>query len=244
MQEMQSSSRHSRITYKTEIMTYYVYAHYKKGEVNIPFYVGKGIGRRAFEKCKRSKHWNNVIKKYGYDIRILHDNLSESDAFWIECKLIGMFGRSDKGLGPLVNHTDGGEGASGAIRLPEDNKRKSEKMKGRKYDENRRKNVSEGMKGNTNGSGVRNEEAKKNMSIAQSGERNPWYGKHWSEEERKERSENSPKKKAYEIEKDGIVEIVTGMNKFCKEHDLVVRSMHRACTNGYRHRGYSIKRLP
>jgi hypothetical protein len=225
-------------------MTYYVYAHYKKGEENIPFYVGKGIDRRAFEKCKRSKHWKAVVKKYGYDIRILHEGLSETDAFWIECKLIGMFGRADKGLGPLVNHTGGGEGASGAIRKPEDNKRKSEKMKGRKYDEERRKNIAKGKIGNNYNLGKkRDEKTKKFLSERQLAEKNCNYGKIFTEEEKLRWSNDSPKKKTYEIEKDGVVEIVTGMNKFCKDHDLIVRSMHRACTNGYRHRGYSIKRL-
>jgi len=224
-------------------MTYYVYAHYKKGEENIPFYIGKGIDRRAFEKCKRSKHWKAVVKKYGYDIRILHEGLSETDAFWIECKLIGMFGRADKGLGPLVNHTDGGDGSSGAIRSEKSKKQTSEKMKGRTYDNTRKKNMAEGMKGNKNASGPMDKVRKIKISEAQMGEKNHRYGKHWSDEERESRSENSPKKKTYEIEKGGVVEIVTGMNKFCKDHDLVVRSMHRACTNGYRHRGYSIKRL-
>ena len=225
-------------------MNHYVYAHYKKGEANIPFYIGKGIGKRAREKFRRSKHWKAVVKKYGYDIRILYENLSEEDAFWIETKLIGMFGRSDKGLGPLVNHTDGGDGSSGAVRSEKSKKQTSEKMKGRKYAEERRKNIAKGKMGNNYNKGnPLSEERKKKISISEMGERNHRYGKSWSEHECKERSINSPKKKTYEIEKDGIVEIVSGMNKFCKDHDLVARSMHRACTNGYRHRGYSIKRL-
>ena len=166
-------------------MTYYVYAHYKKGEANIPFYIGKGRKRRAWQTNKRSEFWHNVVKKYGCDVRILHDNLSESDAFWIECKLIGMFGRSDLGKGPLVNHTDGGDGASGAIRSEKSKKQTSEKMKGRTYDETRRKSVSEGMGGNKNNLGNKREEkTKKILSERQFGEKNCNYGKVFTDEEK------------------------------------------------------------
>jgi hypothetical protein len=225
-------------------MTYYVYAHYKKGEENIPFYVGKGRKRRAWQTNKRSEFWHNVVKKYGCDVRILYDDLSESDAFWIECKLIEMFGRADKGLGPLVNHTDGGEGASGNIQSKELKKQKSKKMKGRVYDEERRNNIAKGKIGNNYNKGkALSEDRKRKISKAQLGEKNHRYGISWSEEEKIMRSKTSPLQKRYEIEKDGIVEIIIGLNSFCKKHNLVQRSMHRACTNGYRHRGYSIKRL-
>jgi hypothetical protein len=90
---------------------YYVYGHYKTGEPNIPFYIGKGYGRRAYDK-NHTRHWHNVVNKHGYEIRFLAEGLSETDAFWLEKQLIGMFGRADLGRGPLVNMTDGGEGAS------------------------------------------------------------------------------------------------------------------------------------
>jgi hypothetical protein len=43
-----------------------------------------------------------------------------------------MFGRADLGKGPLVNMTDGGDGSSGYVSLPEKNKVHSEFMKGNK----------------------------------------------------------------------------------------------------------------
>jgi hypothetical protein len=47
------------------------------------------------------------------------EKLSEQDAFWLENVCIVGWGRKDKGEGPLVNMSDGGEGSSGAIRSDE-----------------------------------------------------------------------------------------------------------------------------
>lgn len=94
---------------------FYVYAHYKNGEQDIPFYIGKGHSSRAFLSFARNKWWNNIANKYGYHVKILANNLFESEAFWLETQLIGMFGRSDIGKGPLVNMTNGGEGPKGRI---------------------------------------------------------------------------------------------------------------------------------
>ena len=41
---------------------YYVYAHKKKQDGEI-FYIGKGVGRRAYKKTGRSTYWNNIVKK-------------------------------------------------------------------------------------------------------------------------------------------------------------------------------------
>jgi hypothetical protein len=94
---------------------YYVYAHRKAttGEV---FYVGKGYGNRAGSKRYRNQHWQNVVKKHGFTVEILESGLQEWAAFEIEIAFIALFGRMDLGNGKLVNQSDGGEGASGAIR--------------------------------------------------------------------------------------------------------------------------------
>jgi hypothetical protein len=222
-------------------MTYYVYAHYKKGEVDIPFYVGKGRKRRAWQTNKRSEFWHNVVKKYGCDIRILYDDLSESDAFWIECKLIGMFGRADKGLGPLVNHTDGGDGASGNIQSPELKKQKSEKMKGRKYDENRRKNVSEGMKGNANGSGERSAEAKRNMSLSQMGNKKR-LGIPQTEYNIRRSKEAHSKTWNVTLPNGENIKVFCLLD-FCKDHDIGYRSMRRTNETKKPFKGYLAEQL-
>jgi hypothetical protein len=52
------------------------------------------------------------------------------DAFEAERFLISYYGRKDLGLGCLRNHTDGGDGASGAVRSLITKKKLSEALKG------------------------------------------------------------------------------------------------------------------
>ena len=110
-------SRRWDFSFRDDMNKFYVYAHYKTGEKDIPFYIGKGFGERAYKKSgkDRNKWWHNIVNKHGREVRLLAENLSENDAFWLETHLIGMFGRADLGNGPLVNLTNGGEGNSGRI---------------------------------------------------------------------------------------------------------------------------------
>jgi|688.fasta_scaffold84249_8 hypothetical protein len=93
---------------------FYIYLHIRKSD-NVIFYVGKGHGKRAWSKDNRNEHWCNTVKLHGYDITILAKNLSEKEAFELEKKFILFYGRQDKGLGTLVNWSDGGEGNSGLV---------------------------------------------------------------------------------------------------------------------------------
>lgn len=84
-------------------MQYYVYGHYTlDGRL---FYVGKGTGRRAWERSARNPHWNNVVNKHGLEVRILFDSLTEEDAFIKEKELIEQVG-----LDKLTNIVEGGRG--------------------------------------------------------------------------------------------------------------------------------------
>ena len=88
-------------------MDFYVYIHKKKttGEV---FYVGKGRKFRAYQRHSRSRFWHSVVNHHGFDVEIVLRDVSESEAYLKEIELIALYGRRDKGLGPLVNLTDGG----------------------------------------------------------------------------------------------------------------------------------------
>jgi hypothetical protein len=93
---------------------FYIYLHIRKTD-NIIFYVGKGIGDRAWDHYGRNKHWTNTVKTHGYEVKILAENLSEDRAFSLEKTLIEFYGRKDLKKGHLVNWTDGGEGTSGRV---------------------------------------------------------------------------------------------------------------------------------
>lgn len=106
-------------------MKFYIYAHYRNdtGEV---FYVGKGEGNRHKSKQGRNPYWENIVKAHGYKVEILQYFDTEEAAFQAEQDLIAELGRKDLGQGLLVNMSDGGEGASGAVRTPEQRQRYSE----------------------------------------------------------------------------------------------------------------------
>ena len=99
----------------SEDRRFYVYVKFRPWDGS-PCYVGKGQGARAWEHEIRTinGHLRNIIKKAGGSIPtvIIRDGMTEEEAFSLEIVLIKAIGRRDKGLGPLVNFTDGGEGTS------------------------------------------------------------------------------------------------------------------------------------
>jgi hypothetical protein len=97
---------------------YYVYGHYILGSEE-PFYIGKGKEDRAWSKTGHNVYWDRIVKKYDYEVKLLHENLDESTAHKIETELITKYGRKNIKTGCLVNMTDGGEGASGITQTPE-----------------------------------------------------------------------------------------------------------------------------
>lgn len=106
-------------------MKYYIYAHYRNDTQEV-FYIGKGEGNRYKSKQGRNPYWENIVQAHGYKAEILQRFETEAEAFEAEQKLIAELGRKDLGQGLLVNMSDGGEGASGAVRSPEQRQRYSE----------------------------------------------------------------------------------------------------------------------
>jgi hypothetical protein len=156
---------------------YYTYAYLREDKT--PYYIGKGKGKRIYQKGK------GQIKPPRDKSRIifLKQNLTEEEAFKHEIYMIAVFGRKDLGTGILHNRTDGGEGISGLVHT-EETKRKIGKIKkgninclGRVLSEETKRKISEALQGR-----VLTEEHKKN--VAEAGK-----GKVISEETRRKLSE-------------------------------------------------------
>ncbi len=157
-----------------EDIKYCVYLHINPIKQEV-FYVGIGDIERPYN-TDRNKWWKRIVKKYGYDIIIIHENLSWKDVCALEIKYIAQIGRKDKGLGSLINLTDGGEGFknkhSAATKLKISLKQKGrvvseetkQKLRGRKLSVAQKKKHRESLLGNTNGKGsIRSEEQKNKL---------------------------------------------------------------------------------
>ena len=103
---------------------YYTYAYLREDKT--PYYIGKGRGKRIYStnraiKAPKDKSRTIFLKK----------NLTEAEAFKHEIYMIFVFGRKDLGTGILRNLTNGGDGASGAVRSAESKKKMSTARKGK-----------------------------------------------------------------------------------------------------------------
>jgi hypothetical protein len=166
---------------------HYVYAYLR--EDGSPYYIGKGKGSRY-----KDKHSVGIPKDRSR-IVFLETNLSDVGACALERRYIRWYGRKDLGDGVLRNLTDGGDGNS-SKRSPEWAKNHSEKMIGRKHNEETikklkivdrsymktedyRKKLSESKKGRPSklkGKTV-SEETKKKLSLIRKGKPSPHKGK-------------------------------------------------------------------
>jgi hypothetical protein len=125
---------------------YYVYHHYRKDTGEI-FYVGMGHENRCYDKRKRNKWWNNIVKKHGYYVEIVYDNLTFEEAEVIEIMLIAKYGRLDKNTGILVNMTDGGGGSRNKVVSEKTKQLLSKINTGKKASKETRKKISRALKG-------------------------------------------------------------------------------------------------
>ena len=148
---------------ENENREFYVYVHIRLDN-NTVFYVGKGHGNRAYNLSRgKGTHHDNICKACGCKAVIIKDNLTESQAFRLESKMIKYYvitlgygipidGYRDFSNNKyLTNFTWGGEGASGRHHSEESKLKTSESMKGKNkgkhHSKEYKKNMSESMKG-------------------------------------------------------------------------------------------------
>ena len=125
----------------------YVYQHIRL-DTNEVFYIGIGkTKRRAYSKSDRNKHWHHIVNKVGYSVKIIFDRITWEEAIAKEKKLIEYYGRRDKGLGTLVNMTDGGEGTLGRPMSEKHKRRVSDCHKGKKISEELKQKLFNANKG-------------------------------------------------------------------------------------------------
>jgi hypothetical protein len=101
---------------------FYVYLYLR--DDGTPYYVGKGKGKRAWNRTARA-----ILPPIDNSkIQIVDHMLSEDEAFNLEIALVEKYGRKDLGTGILRNCTNGGEGTSGHIQTMKRRKQQSDLM--------------------------------------------------------------------------------------------------------------------
>ena len=168
-----------------------IYRHTRL-DTNTVFYIGIGKEvKRAYSKKGRNNYWKNIVNLCGYEVEILKKDLSWEDACELERALVSWYGRNDLDLGLLVNMTDGGDGFSNLS--TESREKLRQNWLGRKHTDKSKLNMSKAQKGKKKSEEHKKKlsensskhflgkyhtiETLKKMSVAQSGENNPMYGK-------------------------------------------------------------------
>lgn len=99
---------------------FYVYVIFRPD--GTPCYVGKGSASRwrMHDRWTCNPHLRSIFKNAGGDLPVvkIREGMTDAEALTTEIALIAAIGRKAHG-GPLVNLTDGGDGASGVRRSAE-----------------------------------------------------------------------------------------------------------------------------
>ena len=217
---------------------YYVYAYLR--EDGSPYYIGKGKGKRRFNK----KH-NVKIPKDKSLIIFLETNLSEIGALALERRYIEWYGRKDIGTGILRNLTDGGEGSSGYIPTLETRKKLSISGKNKKRSKETCEKISKfrkqfkystASKLKISNSAKNNKKALENLKLGSKAN----IGKKRSlETKNKIRNAQSAIWKITTPENEIL--IITNLNQFCIDMNLPNGSSNFSSTGKYK--GYEAEKI-
>lgn len=220
-----------------ETAMYYIYALIDN-RTNLPFYIGKGKveNQRHLDHFKETVETTDnrhkffkiqYLKEQGYDVpvSILENNiLNEDDAYIIEAEYIKKYGRKnidDNGI--LTN-------------ICEDHRPPSWKNKKQSKEHVKKRIASSQQTVKRCGRKPRSIESRLKTSIAVSGEKNGFYNKHHTDENKKKHSKrmlgNKNNIKTYRfISPNNIEYIVDGFYNFCNINNLSVPTMEKILRN-------------
>lgn len=219
--------------------SYYVYFHCKPATGEI-FYVGKGKDGRAWRETYRNPYWMAVRRKYGLEVKIIHQGLTTEEACELEIKEIERIG-----LENLCNLTKGGDGMYGYTPSEETRLKWSIQRRGRLHTQESRQKMSIFRKGRP-----KSREHVKNQAESM-------RGRSFTEEHRRKLSESLKKvnfnpewgvrsgkarmKKVFCLNNSEIYE---STKSAAKELGLDSGSISRVCTGKYKHtKGYIFRYL-
>lgn len=158
---------------------YYVYRCFIK-DTNQTFYIGKGSGNRLKSSSGRSNDFKRIRRNNNCDVEKVFENLTEDEAYQKEYETIRWYKENEPDI--LTNIADGGRGSKGTI-LSEETKGKMSLASKRMWSDPifYQKQIEQRKDPN----GIwKSEEFKKKISKLVSGEKNPNYGNHWSNEQK------------------------------------------------------------
>jgi hypothetical protein len=132
-----------------EKQIHYVY-EWIRSDLNLPYYIGKGVGKRAYE-LKRNDDTNDVTQfllenNIGREIKIIARFCTHKAALDFEIERIAFYWHL-KEAGILMNESKGGEGPWGYKHGPEQLVKMSLASKGKSKSDKHRKNMSKARKG-------------------------------------------------------------------------------------------------
>lgn len=106
-----STKVHIKLCNKHNIKCWYVYLH--KIKTGIPFYVGKGYHRRAYQLTGRSQQHQTIQEKYGCNVEIIYYTYDQDDAYTKEIEMIAFYHtwmRDPEKVEHCCNKDKGGQG--------------------------------------------------------------------------------------------------------------------------------------
>lgn len=233
---------------------FYVYI-LKNPITEIPFYVGKGTGRRAYrheaDVRLHDHHWNSMVlaeirRILAASLKVIVEfvqcDMDHDQAKLTERLIIAKIGRRNKKAGPLCNLTDGGEGSFGRVFKHSEETKEKIKLSciGKKNSDESNIKRSMAMSGKHIGRVLSKEWIDK---IAEANR-----GKKMSEEFRQNLKnirlgENNPAARTFNIEcyngESTLIKTHKNLKQWCKDNKVFITWI----LNGKEHNGWKLKKV-